>query len=224
VPKGPTTHVVAAGEQLAGIAASYGFGDPQKIWDHGNNSALRSRRSDPHLLAAGDQLYIPAPEPAELSCSTGKRHRLTANVPPVQLKLELRGEGRQPLANQTYCIVFEVQGGEHTVDGTTGGGGELSAELPASCTRARLQLPDLGVDYELAIGGLDPIDDEGTRITGAQARLNNLGFGCGAVDGDHGPHTREAVCAFQKQVMQRPDADGELDDATWARLVDEHGS
>jgi peptidoglycan hydrolase-like protein with peptidoglycan-binding domain len=45
----------------------------------------------------------------------------------------------------------------------------------------------------LVLGGLDPLH----TVTGIQARLNNLGFHTGAVDGVIGPITRRAIRKFQ---------------------------
>jgi N-acetylmuramoyl-L-alanine amidase len=217
--------VVAPGEWLSGIAAAYGFGDPEKIWQHGNNAGLRQRRSDPNQLAAGDELFIPACEPAEVVCASGQRHTLRANVPVAELRIELLDRARTPLKDLPYRLGFGGEGADHTyVDGVTTGSGEVRAELPASCRTARLVIAALGVDEVLQVGALDPIDDDTTAITGAQGRLNNLGFMCGAVDGDHGPQTTEAVCTFQREIMGREEPDGVLDSETRSRLVDEHGS
>jgi peptidoglycan hydrolase-like protein with peptidoglycan-binding domain len=49
--------------------------------------------------------------------------------------------------------------------------------------------------WSLQIGFLDPIDE----LSGVQARLNNLGFDSGEVDGLNGPRTRAAVKSFQKK-------------------------
>jgi hypothetical protein len=223
VLKGPATHVVKPGEWLGSIAVLYGFGDPDKIWQHANNSSLRERRADPRQLVAGDSLFIPAPEPAELRCATGRRHRLQANVPAADVNVELLDAQRRPIEDQRFSLTFGgIDGAERTLLGTTSGG-TVEASLPASCASAILELHEMGARYELLLGHLDPVDDEDV-VTGAQARLNNLGFGSGAVDGDAGPTTTEAVRAFQSKVMGRKNADGALDAETRQRLADEHGS
>ncbi len=70
--------------------------------------------------------------------------------------------------------------------------------------------------WTLALGHLDPVDEN----EGVQARLNNLGFYCGKVDGIIGPHTAAALKSFQRK-MGLPDT-GRADQTTRARLRDAH--
>jgi len=72
------------------------------------------------------------------------------------------------------------------------------------------------MEYDLELGRLDPVD----KISGVQARLNNLGFDCGRVDGVMNTETKEALQAFQVTVGLPPT--GELDSATKAKLYEGH--
>lgn len=79
---------------------------------------------------------------------------------------------------------------------------------------------------ELDIGGLDPSHDDdsgGAVATGVQARLRNLGFDCGDVDGDLGPDTTAALKRFQSKVMKQDSPSGEADANTCGKLREEHG-
>jgi peptidoglycan hydrolase-like protein with peptidoglycan-binding domain len=81
------------------------------------------------------------------------------------------------------------------------------------------------LSWQLQIGHLDPVDDSSESkplITGIQARLNNLGYHCGPVDGIMGPKTKMALQRFQSKAMQRKDPDGEPDDDTRRALETEH--
>jgi len=60
-------------------------------------------------------------------------------------------------------------------------------------------------------------------ITGIQARLKNLGYYGGDIDGVFGRETRAAVRQFQQTKMNRNDADGEIDIDTTSALLDHHG-
>jgi hypothetical protein len=102
----------------------------------------------------------------------------------------------QGLADKAY--VLEVGMASH--EGRTNGEGLVEALVQASETRGRLivWLDDQKSScmvWNLEIGSLEPHEE--TR--GMQARLNNLGYFCGKVDGVVGPKTRAAVKAFKKK-------------------------
>jgi N-acetylmuramoyl-L-alanine amidase len=78
--------------------------------------------------------------------------------------------------------------------------------------------PDDVEDYVLAIGALDPLQE----LSGIQARLNNLGFNCGASDGLAGPATTRALRQFQQKHNLQ--VSGEPDEATRDKLKQEYGS
>jgi N-acetylmuramoyl-L-alanine amidase len=72
------------------------------------------------------------------------------------------------------------------------------------------------------IGHLNPLlntDDDG--CSGAQARLVNLGYGTGEIDGEMGSMTQAALREFQAD--HGLEVTGELDQATIARLAEKHG-
>ena len=60
------------------------------------------------------------------------------------------------------------------------------------------------------------------HLTGVQARLNNLGFAAGPVDGIDGPRTKRAVRRFQKVFELL--VDGIPGPRTQAALAEAHGS
>ncbi len=68
------------------------------------------------------------------------------------------------------------------------------------------------------IGFLDPVD----KITGAQARLKNLGFFRGAIDGTVDANTRAAIMSFQNRYGLP--ANGVLEAQTMNKLLEVHGS
>jgi N-acetylmuramoyl-L-alanine amidase len=215
----PKIHRVKQGETLSGIARDYGFSKWEKLW--AENVALRRKRKSPHLLYPGDEIEIPTPIARHQSAATGRRHRfkLTANV--LELELVLQDLAGEPLADLPYKLL--VAGRTYT--GTTSGEGVLTHPVPPRETTATLIL-SLGdraegkaneLSVELWIGSLDPHD----TISGIQARLNNLGYDSGTVDGIVGPATTAALRAFQERHGVA--VSGKPDDATKAKLEQAHG-
>ncbi len=73
--------------------------------------------------------------------------------------------------------------------------------------------------FPLSLGRIDPVSES----SGVQARLNNLGYRCGKLDGVLGPKTRAALMKFQASAGH-PDPNGELDEQTRDLLKEKHGS
>ena len=73
-------------------------------------------------------------------------------------------------------------------------------------------------EVEIRLRRLYPID----QVSGVQARLQNLGFYTGQVDGIASPEVRDALLAFQQR--QGLAATGEADAATRDALRTQHGS
>jgi N-acetylmuramoyl-L-alanine amidase len=104
--------------------------------------------------------------------------------------------------------------------GSLDGDGVLEQKIPASITRAEVTIGEL--TRTVLIGHLNPLsdtDDDG--CSGAQARLVNLGYGIGEIDGEMGPMTQAALREFQAD--HGLEVTGELDQATIAKLAEEHG-
>ena len=135
----------------------------------------------------------------------------------LTLELLLTGADGEPLVNEDYVLSFE--GGEER--GTTSDDGLLLEEIPADLEEATLTIGD--EVFELRVGGLDPVGDEAEDggVRGGQARLHNLGYAPGAVDGDAGEKTRAAVLGFQRD--RGLEETGQLDAATRAALEEAHG-
>jgi len=216
-PVGSGDYVVRQGDCLHSIAWRLGV-DPSVIWDHSANATLRDRRGD-GILLPGDRLTVPEPaERPSFTVSEGGTHRFQAKIPRMELRLKLE-HGDEPRANMPYTAM--VDGVRH--EGTTGGDGSVTVPVRPGTRFATLTIHEEGDDYEfddvmeLDLGGLDPADD----ATGIQARLRNLGYSVGQVDGAVGPRTREAIETFQRR--QGLEVTGEADEATRQRLSELHG-
>jgi N-acetylmuramoyl-L-alanine amidase len=70
-----STHTVAQGEYLSGIAKHYGFANHVTIWNHPQNAALKKLRVNPNVLLPGDQAFIPDKAPKQESAPTGRTSR-----------------------------------------------------------------------------------------------------------------------------------------------------
>jgi N-acetylmuramoyl-L-alanine amidase len=187
---------------------------PEQIWNAPENAELKRNRKQ-NVLLPGDRVFIPDVAKKQIDGATEKRHRFKVKVPTTTLKLRLL-RGEEARANLDY--VLQVEG--KSFQGKTGADGSLEVKIPADARKGSLRLldPEGEESYPLELGGLNPASD----VTGVQARLNNLGFACGPVDGEVGPRTRGAIAAFQRAAGMRPT--GEIDDATRSKLVERHGS
>ncbi|HEY3065949.1 MAG TPA: peptidoglycan-binding protein [Methylomirabilota bacterium] len=206
-----THHVVAQGECLASIARQYGFLDYRTIYDHASNAALKKSRPDPNVLHPGDRLFIPDKDAREESRGTEKRHRFQLRRQRIFLDVILKLND-EPIANTPYVLRI----GSRQLEGTTDGTGRIRHEVAATETSARLILKDPALEWDLRLGALDPLEE----VSGVQGRLQNLGFGCGAIDGLMGPRTRSSL--RQYQGMRKLSSTGEADGATRSRLRTEH--
>ncbi|MCA9525434.1 MAG: peptidoglycan-binding protein [Myxococcales bacterium] len=127
------------------------------------------------------------------------------------LNLELLDSTGTPFRQRPFSLHWAGGG----VDGTTAPNGLISLEIPAGVETATLRVAwrEFTLDFRLP-----PADD----VAGAQARLNQLNFFSGKVDGDLGPKTRQAIERFQR--AHHLDPTGALDAATAQRLAEEHGT
>lgn len=185
-------HTLRQGQCLASLAATHGLTE-RKIWMAPENQALRNRIEDGYVLLPGDRIFIPDIELAEESVFTDQRHKFRVKRQLVHLRIQFLEEG-EPCANQPYLL----QVGGQAISGSTNSNGELDEVIPAHETMAQLRFgePDVSQDYTLGLGALDPIDS----ISGVQARLQNLGYDPGPIDGLNGPRTKGAVSEFQEEV------------------------
>jgi hypothetical protein len=209
---GQIRHVVEQGECLSSVAARYGF-DWHTLWEDSANAELKKNRKDPNILFPGDVVVVPELKPRKENCASGALHQFVCKTTVEPLRIRFLDDLDQPVAQKNYELVV---GGRHRT-GTTNGDGELVEKLPPNTKVAQLFLGDERQEYQVLIGGLDPL----TEISGVQARLANLGYDPGPSDGIAGPHTSQAIGAFQDDCGLDPT--GKMNDDTVAALKDRHG-
>jgi hypothetical protein len=207
-------HIVRQGECVSSIAFRYGF-LPETIWNHPNNLEVKQCRKEASVLYQGDTLWIPDRREKQEFRPTDAKHVFRRKAVPEIIRVVLLDSDDQPRRN--LPCVLTVAG--KTVNGATDANGMLVCSIPPDALHARLLLgEDADEEITILLGHLDPV----TEITGAQARLQNLGFDCGTIDGMLGPRTLAAMHRFQSE-NDLPLTD-EFNGATREMLVQRHGS
>ena len=216
---GGTKYEVKAGEGIGKIAKDHGF-EWKTLWFHSVNKALREKRNNPNVLHPGDIVVIPEQEPKTVKCNTDLRHRFVCKLPVMKEEFRIKIEDRDgsPMAQKPYRLTLS-DGSEHS--GTTNGEGMVVEEVPVDAIRCKLEIE--GNEWQLDIGYLNPVDEATTddNISGAQSRLNNLGFACPA-SGTLDDATKAAIKAFQARNKDLKET-GELDQKTREALRKRHG-
>jgi len=187
-------HTVQQGECLCSIAKQYGFANWRTLYEDPRNAHLRQERPNPNLIYPGDQLWIRDKSTKTLPASTDQKHTLQLNSPKTRLLMVLKDEEGKPISNVKYQLTI----GDTQSSGVTSGSGLVEQIVPADAQEGLLEIwPDGEMQppakWNLKPGHLDPVE----KLSGIQARLNNLGYYCGKVDGINGPKTERAVKAFQ---------------------------
>ncbi len=210
-------YTVKQGDTLLSIAHAHGFRSWEAIWKDAGNDALRKKRTDPQVLAAGDVLVIPDKLGKSVKVATLKKHTFTAKSLKAYFRTSLVDEAGKPLANKRFTLSI----GDKKRTGSTDEKGVVELEIPPKAADGTLEV-DLGdssgkkLTFHLRLGHLDPIE----KVSGVKARLTNLGFTCGSVDDALNAETVTALRNFQ--IVHRLEVTGEADDATKKLLVQRH--
>jgi N-acetylmuramoyl-L-alanine amidase len=217
-------HTVKQGEYLSGIALDFGFLDWHTIYNDPNNADLWKKRDSHEVLLPGDEVFIPDKQDRQETCGTERRHEFELYQPKNWLNIVLKDAVGNAIANQPYTLTV----GEQELKDTTDDTGLVQQEIPIGVTSGCLTLDNLGLSWDLGIGYLDPFREKDTNdpiVSGIQARLNNLGFPCGEVDGIMTTETRRAIRMYQiaRMGLDPSKASGEPDEDTRNALFAEHG-
>jgi len=211
----PKEHVVKSGECLALIAHQYSVADPMRIWNDAANADLKKSRGNPDLLFPGDRLSIPDAKPKSLSLPTGSVHQVTVKTAKKKVRVRLLDMEGKPYQNAD-C---ELKAGSKTLPKKTDGDGKVEFEVPASVRAAELKLG--AQRWTLNVGALNPMSGVADDLSGLQARLQNLGYEVGAIDGKTSDALHAAIEAFQRDHQLT--VDGQVSDALVAKVKDLYG-
>ncbi len=213
-----TKHKVKQGDCLSSLAKQYGFHDPSIIYSHAKNSALKTKRKNLHVLKKGDVVQLPDKENKKKSIADGEKHTFVAKGLITEFKLLIEDFDGTPLGGKKYLL--NIQDILH--EGTTTGAGLVENKIDASATKGKLTVwldseKTQSIMWPLNIGFLDPHEEN----SGVQARLNNLGYDCGEVDGDIGDKAKLAIKAFKtRNGLNKDDV---VDDITKNKIKEVYG-
>lgn len=209
---GEGEYVVRQGECVASIACEVGH-FWQTIWDEPANEPVKEARQDPYVLYPGDRLVIPDKRRKDEPGETEMRHRFVRRGAPEKLVIHFEIND-EPRANEDYVLTID---GRET-PGTTDPDGRVEIKIPPNARQGKIVFTESGDTYDLNLGHMDPI----TTTSGVQARLKNLGYYDGPIDGREGPKLEAAVQMFQDRHELA--VTGTLDDGGRQLLEQEHGS
>ena len=181
-------HTVKQGDCLESIAHHYGM-DWNSLWNLSDNAKLKKLRKDPNLLYPGDIVYVPELTVRGESADTGARYRFVRKHTPSKLHVQLLENG-EPLADKPYNLQVNAK----AEDGQTDGYGEIAFEIHPEARQGLLTVTETGRKYILELGCLGPPEE----VAGYQARLQNLGYYEGKIDGIAGEGTANAIASFQR--------------------------
>ena len=201
---------VSQGDSIPSLAKDNGF-FPDTIWNHPENAGLRAKRKSQNQLFPGDEVFIPELRKGSETRGTDAVHKFKRKGVPAKLTMRLLMLG-QPRKNEKYVLIIDGQ----TFNGTLDGDGKLEQFIPPNAKGGQLLLSGGKEVIPIQLGFLNPVNE----VSGAQQRLNNLGFICGNEDGDLDDMTAEALRKFQG--YNKLPVTGQLDDATKGKLQELH--
>ena len=206
-------HTIKKGECLAVLAKTHRM-SVDKIWNDGKNADLKKLREHPHLVMEGDTVEVPEAETKEVNTPHTKKHKFRISSFPAHLRIKIIRFG-EPVKNAE----FELTCGDEAISGKTDGEGVRDEKILATETtgHVKIKFDDGDDEFDVEIGDLAPAGE----VVGLQARLANLGYEPGAVDGALGPLTKRALVIFQEDYEL--EATGEPDQPTEDKLVELHG-
>jgi hypothetical protein len=205
-------HDVVQGETLLGLASSNGLDSWEDIVNAPENASIKDTLADPGIVKAGLSLFIPSKTMKQQPSAVDALHPFKVKRPVAWLRLAIKDADGTALAGRK----FELTVGGKSTSGTLAADGVLEQSVPIDVTSGSLKVWVTDAEFEewtLKIGWMDPI----AEVSGAQARLNNLGFHCGEPDGVMNEDTTWAIKAFQARIGLEPT--GTIDDALRQKLT-----
>ncbi len=242
-------YVVQEGDCFSSIASENGF-SWDALWNHPDNSDLKSVRKDPSVLLEGDVVHIPDRAFKDVSVPATARHRFILKRTPTMLRLRITERKFPALPDSLPTSSAKVPEPSKNV----------SSEDPPHKPVCVTPTPRANLAFELIVDGktitgttdsdgriqqpiepgarnatliLDPGQpdermisiklgalDPMDTVAGAKQRLANIGYDCGDRTEEETPDWASALKAFQEHCGI-PHS-GRLDSATRAKLCELH--
>ncbi len=191
-----TRHTVEQGERLPSIARAHGFRRWETVWDFPGNAALKGLRGTAHILLPKDEVSIPSKLERRAEVPGGTAEYVVRCACEV---LRVRFAGVKPSQRNEVTFKATPDVGD-PVNGPLPKSGKLELDLPPGTTTVHVELFRQGRNdgkafaaYDFAVGALDPSE----TTSGIKARLQNLGFYSGPLDGNLDDDTRTAIAHFR---------------------------
>lgn len=212
-------HKVKKGESLPSIAEKYKSVQWEKIYFDSKNFDLRRKRPNPHILYPGDEIAIPLKEDRIDNAKTEMKHKFVRRKNKVMLRIRMLDSSGNPL--EGYAYKLEI--GSQIYEGLTRKNGLIEHSINPDIREGILNFwidaerKNVCITFLLKIAHLHPVE----YITGVQARLKNLGFYFGPIDGIFNAKTEAAIRDFQKKYGLKVDGIPEVD--TQKKLEEVYG-
>ncbi|MFO0614820.1 MAG: type VI secretion system tip protein TssI/VgrG [Polyangiaceae bacterium] len=206
-------YLVRQGDHLDRIAFRFGF-DADKVWNDPKNAELKQRRETPSVLHPGDIVHVPQGPRTGKPLQQGTTNTYTVRVPKTKSTFTFEDA-------RFHNAKYAVEGFGAPVEGASDGGGKVELDVPVHVREATLKFVDLGEEFPLLFGHLDPADE----LSGARARLQHLRFmhwGDYTSEAELTAAVAAALGAFQ--AWAGLPVSGVLDAPTVAKLKQAYGS
>lgn len=193
---------IRSGQDLREALTEAGLADMRRINDRGFFRALRQAATD------GSVPWLETTDLPSLDEIDGEFSNepvgLVAQCERAKIQIRLRNRWGDPFSKGFWRLIVANEVTEGTL-----ADGAIEAEVPSHATEGELLIwlspdanfPDGAIRRRILIDALDPA----VTATGAQARLQNMGYAVGSVDGNVGPWTRRAMREFQGREALKPD-------------------
>jgi hypothetical protein len=187
---------------MASIAYAHGY---RVRALHDANQELIQKRQRGATLLEGDVVQLPARNVRRVSAQPGQRLRVKRRGVPETFRPRFLDFQGNPRSGLSFISHMRSSAGEPLADvtGTTDGGGYAVTPIPPDATYVEVTFPKVLFKerHVFALGLLPPID----TVAGLAARLNALGYGCGAAEGEMTERAQTALGRFRKDQGLSPE-------------------